>query len=533
MSVSVSLNLTGNRAFTWTSKESVSVKGYCFDQTGQLLYGERLALFFASVQSVNHFRDKLTEANGIFSVIIQLHDETLFAVDKTRILPLFYRKDKETLLIFDDPYTSLSKDEDINHEAKIEFLYSAITLGHKTLIDKIFQVKPSSFVRYRDGEIYEEYYYTYSTEIESAASYTELISHLDQVLCNVFQRLIASVNNRQIVIPLSGGYDSRLIASLLKRSGYNRVICYNVGRPDNPEMILSSQVAKELGLTYHFIDNSDPELISNYFQSDRFQQYAKFSGNITGTIWMYEYFGLKYLTDNLLIESDAIFVPGHSGDFLAGSQFTKAGIAKEDSIDKLINSLLLNKFHYGKAGKVQTIRKYVTTFVKSHFEENQHVLPYSVFEDFDFKEILPKYINSSCRIYEFMGHEVRLPFWDNELVEFFKTLPYAYKLNKNLYDDYLETVLFPSYQVVLQNEMKVTNRQIQRQIFKSKIKSVLPDFIVKRLSHIADHTCMKEISEPLKRELERNHIKLRFGYNEIFLKWYLMKLSHQLKMNGK
>ena len=63
-----------------------------------------------------------------------------------------------------------------------------------------------------------------------------------------FQRMLGSLKkNQPLLIPLSGGYDSRLIACLCKKSGLENVTCFTYGREDSFEVAISKKVASALG----------------------------------------------------------------------------------------------------------------------------------------------------------------------------------------------------------------------------------------------------------------------------------------------
>jgi len=83
---------------------------------------------------------------------------------------------------------------------------------------------------------------------------SECFERLDSIYKNVFSRLIESVQGRTIVIPLSGGYDSRSSAAILKKLGYGNVICFTYGRPESFEVQTSEKVAKDLGYKWCFIN---------------------------------------------------------------------------------------------------------------------------------------------------------------------------------------------------------------------------------------------------------------------------------------
>ncbi len=522
----------GNRNKAWVTKDNISVKGYCYDRSNTLCAGESLAGMFSEPGDVAAFVEKMAEANGLFCVVAQLPGCTILASDRSRTYPLFYRIVGKELMVSDDPALLRREDEQIIPEAETEMLCSSVVFGSKTLIEGIYQVPPSTVVVWCDGEISEHVYSHYATARVSELTYDEEKKRFEEALMQTFERLVRSANGRQIVVPLSGGFDSRLIAAMLKKTGYKNVLCYNTGRPDNPEMRLSKLVAERLGFPYVFVDSSDEEKLKSYEKSDEFEQYFRFSGACCGIFWMYEYFAVRELRDKNRIEKDAVFVPGHSGDFLAGSQITKAGLKENASESEIVSTLLVQKFPYGDAKKSGYLGNYMANFVTEIVNENPDYLPYSVYEEFDYREKLPKLINNSCRIYEFFGYDVRLPFWDRELLQLFQSMIYENKLYKKLYDDYLKEVLFADYNLNFGNELQPGKYEIKKQQIKNIIKRYVPMWLKKMVVSDPDYTCMKEISAPLRRDLEAAGVPIGTTYNEIFVKWYLLKLKEELRVNG-
>ncbi|MDR1678799.1 MAG: asparagine synthase C-terminal domain-containing protein [Prevotellaceae bacterium] len=512
----------------WYRNDFLAVKGFCFDKENRLFIGEELLDFFADIHTKEDFAKKLKEANGIFSVVVYQPDFKAVSIDRTRIFPLFYRQNDHDFIVTDNPYSLLQSDDHISLAAEEEYHHISIVLGNKTLVENIFQVRPSSFIVIFDDKIeafdYVDFLLEEKDEIEKKNAEKLIVSAFE----NGIKRLISSTKGRQLVVPLSGGYDSRLIACLLKLHDCENVLCYNVGRRGNPEHQLSQQVAEKLGFSYFFIDNADSEFLSDYIQSADFQRYYRYSGNLSSSFWMYEYFGVKYLKERCLIADDAVFIPGHSGDFLGGSQFSKAGVKRSETSKEIVKKLLQNKFSLGDKKIGKQVEEFVREFVTRSFKKATNPLPYSVFENFDYKEKLPKFINNSVRIYEFFGYETRLFFWDNEVVDVFRRLPYQLRLNKNFYDKLLENNYFIPLQLLFARELKVSKLAMKWQQIKNRAKRLLPAFVTKRINRSTDNTCMKEISAPLQNELQENGQIVRGQYNKVFNRWYIMKLKSEL-----
>lgn len=513
--------------YKWHIKNDVYVRGYCFDKTNKIFEGETLIELFSSIKDIIQFNSLLKNINGIFSVIIKKEDSLFAASDKTDVYPLYYSSNNKDFTISENPYRLLSKNPQINNEAKDEFLLSSYTLDEKTLIEDIYQIKPSCYLyfNFNNKKIIQNYYFSYGSR-ESELNFSEgkvLDTKFKTILENVFQRLIKSANGRQIAIPLSGGYDSRLIVTMLKKLRYKNVICYTVGAENNPEYKIAKEVAKKLGYPYHFIFTGDKKFTENYISDKTFQAYYKFSGSLSQSFWMYEYFGLKYLIDKNIVDKDSIFVPGHSGDFFAGSQITYHHIDINNTIQEVVNKIAESnyKFNYPQRNDFKKIIR-----IMDYYGDCTN---YSKFENFLFLVRLPKLINNSARIYEFFGYDVRLPFWDNDIIDFFRVLPLMLKKNKKFYSNFLKKNLFAAYNLNFEEEIQPHYRGKKRQRLLNFIKLFLPKFIFRFKNRNKDITCMKEITAPLRNDLKKKGIKLKTDqYNEVFLQWYLVKIKDDL-----
>jgi asparagine synthase (glutamine-hydrolysing) len=507
----------------WFETDNIFTRGYCFDSENRFYSGEKLSSFFSTVNNENDFCKLLKNITGVFSVIISCNNNLLAASDKSRVYPLFYSLDNEDINISDNPYSLLTGKNTVNSDAEGEFLLSSFTLDEKTLIDGIFQIKPLCYLYSENGKIAQKSYYSYCIENEQISLSKNTNENFSAILENVFKRLITSVNGRQIVVPLSGGYDSRLIATMLKKLDYQNVICYTVGRTNSPEHRIASLVAEKLACPCHFIFTGNKKLIDNYINDNTFQHYYKFSGSLFSSFWMYEYFGVKYLIDNDLIDKNAVFVPGHSGDFLAGSQSTKCGVKEDNSKHELLNKLSKHLCLFGKPDKNFLAK------LSQIIDFKENAVSTSVFDDVIMKTQLTKRINNSTRLYEFFDCDVRLPFWDDEMIEFFRTLPPEQKINKKFYNIFLQNNLFKTFNLNFSDEMQSSNTEIKIQILKNRIKKLIPKMLLNRLLSQQDYTCMKEISAPLLADLQKQNIPLQTGrLNEVFSKWYLAKIKNTL-----
>ena len=228
--------------YNWFSNDCVSARGYCYDSHGVLLCGQDLVGYFALASDEISLRDLLSNANGIFAVVINKPDFKAITIDGSRIYPLFYRLGDE-VSVTDNPYDLIDGSSVLDKQAVDEYLCSGAVFAGKTLVSGILQVKPLHYVVFDGGSARETEYWNYCTKAVEEKDCS--LEQLDCVFESVFRRMLESAKDRQIVVPLSGGLDSRLIVCWLKRLGVENVVCYTVGRPENAEYLTAKKVAEK------------------------------------------------------------------------------------------------------------------------------------------------------------------------------------------------------------------------------------------------------------------------------------------------
>jgi asparagine synthase (glutamine-hydrolysing) len=155
-------------------------------------------------------------------------------------------------------------------------------------------------------------------------------------------------------------------------------------------------------------------------------------------------------------------------------------------------------------------------------------LKYSFFENREQKERLSKFIANSAGVYNFFGFEHRLPFYDLTLLEFFRNLPYRYKLNRQLYNNLLREKFFKPFGVDIKTPVLQPSRlKISWQRIKEKIKLILPGYINKLFYSRRDDYFYRDITRSMKEDMKTCNYpfisNVRDG-NEIIVQWYLFKV---------
>jgi asparagine synthase (glutamine-hydrolysing) len=155
-----------------------------------------------------------------------------------------------------------------------------------------------------------------------------LIIKAESTFLDAGKNVCSFLAGRTAVIPLSGGFDSRLIAVLMKKLNYENVICFTYGRKTN-EVEISQSVASKLGFKWYFVDYDAIDYIG-FTKDEQFLTYAFEYSGAYSMVYLQEYFAVKYLKENNLIPEDSVFLPGHSGDYLGGSYTNRTAKISHD-----------------------------------------------------------------------------------------------------------------------------------------------------------------------------------------------------------
>lgn len=386
--------------------------------------------------------------NGHFAIVVKKNDFLFASVDRVRSIPLFYGSCNGQFYLSDDARWVRAKLNDYKPYplAVAEFRYAGFVTGRDTLFPKVKQLQAGECLLVQNGadglKVMPYRYYAYIGKNFFASSLDELVPLLDAVFLHAFERLIQYANGRTLVVPLSAGLDSRLVIAMLKRIGYEKVIAFSYGKKGNKESITSREVATRIGYPWLFIPYTK-QLWRDWYYSKEFDAYSRYSDGLCSLPHIQDWPAVWNLKEQYLIPDDAIFVPGHTGDFISGGHIPIYFLRLEQ-IDKskLVDSII--KKHYRLWDFTHEPRE-LQDKIKDRILSRLANLPVNnvkeagcTIEYFDWQERQPKHVLNSLRIYEFWGYDWRIPLWDTKIMQFWQRIPFEQKFGKLLYKHYLE-----------------------------------------------------------------------------------------------
>ena len=394
--------------------------------------------------------DLFLRFNGSFALVVQTPDDILCVVDRLRSIPLFYAKTGSRFIMADDANRIQDQTQSLFHEKNgAEFLVTGYVTGRETLFDGICQIQAGEYLRYSRHEDHPTtfFYHRFWHEDYFSDSEEDLLHRLDEVFIAVFERIIASVQQHglQIVVPLSGGLDSRIVVTMLKRLGVEEVICFSYGKNGNYESEISKKVAEALGYKWYFVEYTHDKWYQCYHSKEA-SAYKHYAGNLASLPHLQDFLALQELKKEGKLPEKTVFIPGHSGDFLAGT-YIPADYDKLNyySFENYAQEIL--KSHYflwdlnNEADIFPYFKKKISdTMGTVQIHDRESYVNQVLY--FVFSERVVKFIVNSVRVYEFFGYSWRVPLWDNQLIDFFSKLPLKYRKDEYLYITYGKKILF-------------------------------------------------------------------------------------------
>lgn len=409
---------------------------------GIFLEGGNLAELFND----DDFEDRLNSANGFWGFLKKFDNGIVIGSDRIRSYPFFYGLYENTAYISDDPYWVKDQvnEYEMDEFSKNEFLLTGYVTGRDTLYKGVKQILPGELVYFNVEEdsqinIKNIRYYNYiHRNYYKELSRKELLDLHDNYLFNGIKRLIEYANGRTIVIPLSGGFDSRVIASCLKKLEYKNIITFSYGKRNNPEAIKSREVAEKLNLKWLFIPY-DNKKTYEWYNSDLRKSFSKFGDCLSTILPDREWPAILELKRLKIIQEDSVFAPGHSGNFTSGGYIPYALTKKDPGKDGMVKAVL--KAHYVMWGWKGYESIWKKGFIEKIFQcancETDGIdTAANLYEKWSWQENEIKRMVNAVKVYDFFGYDYWLPFWDYDYMDFWCRVPLCYRIQKNLYNQY-------------------------------------------------------------------------------------------------
>ncbi len=300
--------------YSWKNMESRLVTP-TLDKSGRL------------IELFKKYHHELPEKiDGSFNIAVfdMASKKALICNDRFGHRQLYYYEDDELFLFSAEmkaflAYHRFSKNLDL--KAVSDFFNYGFLLGDKTFFENVKLLKGGHIISFQNHRIKHKQYWDYRFGEESKQNIDELIEEADSIYCNTIKNRIGTA--KDIIIPLSGGLDSRFITGHAMRLGVQPHV-FTHGQRKCLDYRIAKRVIDVLGITNYKFIKIDPLWLPDYTEK------------------------FIFLTDGMVDSSPAILLgiskqydlPAESTVFLNGifgtaGHFSTAFFKQQDIVDNL------------------------------------------------------------------------------------------------------------------------------------------------------------------------------------------------------
>lgn len=368
--------------------------------------------------------DFLPKTDGNFAFIIRNTNMTILVCDFARSYPLFIISDKNKKIITDH-IEQISFQKENDELAQEEFLVTGFVSGNRTVYKNVKGIQAGEMATHINKSFSFYRYFTLSTfpqNFNSDVSAVKLYKELDRLLMTSFSRMIKGspeVNNW--IVPLSGGYDSRMIVNYLYKHGCKNVICVTYGIIYSEEVRISKMVAEALNYEWHFVEYDDKDL-AELQEHKVFDKYIKYSFNGCSLPHPLDFIAIYKLKKSKIVSENDIVLPGLSA-FTETAKSSLQDLSEENDVFKYVYNN-----YYSLFKKNNNYHRFKHLIRDSFIHSRQPIRNFP--EYFYLHEKKAKYFSNWVRVYEFFNLHWRMPLKQRFLLEFWYQLDFDSRINR-------------------------------------------------------------------------------------------------------
>ena len=529
----ISVLCNRNKGYKWFTADRCWFKGYLQDGAGKVIRGDEAIMLLKSLASFSDLTALLDRYTGLFSIIVQKENETWLGVDIARSMPLYYA----------DDFSAVSDDVDVLIEfcdkghyrledIRVLELYTTSFIGFKHTIYKgIKQIELGCVAQIKDNAIVEKPYFVHNAVVETMTE-EEALRKLDELTFKMIQRMLAVVGSRQIVLSLSGGYDSRYLACSLKKHGINNVICYTYGRKDSFEVAQSKKVADALGFKWYNV-NYDDASIKSILCDDT--EYLNYCNRPDYSAYLQNYLAVKELHNKHLIPKESVFLTGLCNDMPTGFYipaeeeakvygFTNGGLAEYNLDRRFVKFALTSKARSIYKADILAFLQRMHVVVTDY---QSFISALDCLETANFHSHC--FLNMNT-VHDFFDYEWLLPCWDKDLLLFWYSVAIEMRRSQQLYETYVTQHLANEYGVGTKKHINISastsfERKLKRRIGAILVKVAYPLGIPLRRNTDINNFSVMEV-EIYKRIKQKDAVKADRAALILMLTIYMMEYRY-------
>jgi hypothetical protein len=379
---------------------------------------DEINLFIDSLQETN-VSDVLWNFEGQYVTCISFSNNSYIFCDRLGMEPYYYEIVAHKVLVYDQILDGRAFT--LNQKAARNFLIFRYVPSGQTLFEGIQQIMPGEIIHidHQTGQVNHLVVNIFPPVEQSQMEIADARKQFHTLFRQSIEKRVARLSATEpILLPLSGGYDSRLIlAFLLEIVPANRIIAYTFGQKGTYDFKIGKKIAKIFGIR-HF---EFPLGIDDYSHGDLKNACIDCNGQIAYTLE-----APVRVFDNILQHGNVI-LSGNLGNEVMGDRshpvenatltnrediFLLESICKDRKIiDKVLDKQIINDSFYFHNDEKSTLTltdrwiyvnpntKYTNYCVYKKRSHIDYISPFADFQVFNFMYSLPAKWRDYCVFY--------------------------------------------------------------------------------------------------------------------------------------
>ncbi|WP_049985013.1 hypothetical protein [Halobellus rufus] len=440
----------------WTRVGNATARGLAFDADDRAVDPAEAFDGCDSPEAVAEVADRLS---GFFAAVVRGSDADMLVCDVARSIPLYFTTGRPTAI--GDVALELEPERPSAYDptAASEFALTRYVTCGETLRDDIETVRAGEVVTVPRGPTagfersrYAEYRPTTAADREPAdcesadpdsPTRAELLDSLASTMARVFDRVVRVADGRPVLVPLSGGWDSRLVAAELVARDVE-VVGFTFGAHGHGDVEVSRDIASALGIDWEWVEYTTDRWYDWYHSPAR-RRYHEYAFNLDSLPFLAEWPAVAELLERGDVPEDALVCPGHTvatpservpdAWVAAAEEGTRGDAPTTADVVEHVLDTHYSLWEWSDAGLRERFADRIEseaglTTVRDATEAA------AAYERWEWATRMTTFTNGDCRLYEWFGLDWWLPLWDRDYVDFWASVPLAHRHEKALQREY-------------------------------------------------------------------------------------------------
>lgn len=433
-----SMRVSATAHFPW---RRIAFEGGIAHVAGDPASVDGLAVKLARAKNDEARADILNSADFLFAAIVETPECVLAACDLVRSTPVYFARTAAGWVLGNDARAlaerlashtlddvSLLEIEMAGYATGGSSAYADLRVlecGAYVVLENSCEPNPRRYFRYLPGP-----------KAQRGRGAERLGETIDRVISDLIRR----AGGRRVLVPISGGIDSRLVLAKLVEHRCPALSSFSYGTPGNTDARAGGEAAAKLGVPWQFVA-SRGSAHRAFFRGEGARDFWRFADGLACVPSPQDIVPLSELHTGGALDPPPIVVNGQTGDFLSGGHIPAA--LRSGEITREAFLAIITAKHYGLWRGLATPGH--LRVIEGRIEQITGTLPPRLtaadaiarHELWEYEARQSAWVVQAQRTYEYLDLGWELPLWDPRLIRFFRDAPLEEKSGQRLYREYV------------------------------------------------------------------------------------------------